>query len=199
MLKHSLIALASLGAGLIGFSGTQASAFTAAPQPAVQSSDNPLLLDVRNRGGGNFGGNYGGGMHNYGGNYNRHYGGNYGHYNGYRNYGYRNYGYRNYGYRNYCNPWTSNCGYHNHHNNYYGNPWWVLGGIGLGYGLGYGSGYYDDGYYGGGYYGRGYYRGGYGSRHVQWCLNRYRSYNPSSNTWVSYSGRVRQCYSPYGP
>jgi len=190
MLKHSLIALAALGAGLVGFSATQASAFTAAPQPTIQSPDNPLLLDVRSRGGGNFGGNYGGGMRNYGGNYNRHYGGNYGHYNGYRNYGYRNYGR--------CNPWNSNCGYGNHHNNYYGgyygNPGWILGGIGLGYGLGYGmgyGGYYDDGYYGGGY------SGGYGSRHVQWCLNRYRSYNPRSNTWVSYSGRVHQCYSPY--
>ncbi len=57
--------------------------------------------------------------------------------------------------------------------------------------------------YGGYYYGptivlrdRGY---GYGRRHVRWCLNRYRSYNPRSNTWVAYSGRVRQCISPYGP
>jgi hypothetical protein len=32
---------------------------------------------------------------------------------------------------------------------------------------------------------------------VAWCLNRYRSYNPRTNTWVSYSGRVRQCHSPY--
>ena len=42
-------------------------------------------------------------------------------------------------------------------------------------------------------------RARYGSRHVQWCLNRYRSYQPRSNTWVAYSGRVRQCISPYGP
>jgi hypothetical protein len=49
-----------------------------------------------------------------------------------------------------------------------------------------GSGY-DGGYYGG--YG--------GSAHVRWCSSRYRSYNPRSNTWVGYSGRVYQCDSPY--
>ena len=43
------------------------------------------------------------------------------------------------------------------------------------------------------------YYDGYGSRHVEWCLNRYRSYNVRTNTWVSYSGRVHQCVSPYGP
>ena len=127
MLKYSLIALAALGTCLLGFSANQASAFTAVPLPGIESNDNPLLIDVRNRG------------------YNRNYGGNYRHYGG----NYRRYGnYRHYGYRNYCNPWNNNCGYHHNNNYYYGNPWWVLGGIGLGYGLGYGSGYYDDGYYG---------------------------------------------------
>jgi hypothetical protein len=29
-------------------------------------------------------------------------------------------------------------------------------------------------------------------------LDRYRSYNPRTNTWVSYSGNVNQCNSPYG-
>jgi hypothetical protein len=43
------------------------------------------------------------------------------------------------------------------------------------------------------------YDDGYGSRHVEWCLNRYRSYNVRTNTWVAYSGRVHQCVSPYGP
>lgn len=38
---------------------------------------------------------------------------------------------------------------------------------------------------------------GYGSAHVQWCLDRYRSYNPSTNLWLSYSGNYRQCISPY--
>ena len=46
MLKHSLIALAALGAGLVGLSATQASAFTAAPQPAIELNDNPLLTEV---------------------------------------------------------------------------------------------------------------------------------------------------------
>ncbi|MGH8103231.1 MAG: BA14K family protein, partial [bacterium] len=35
------------------------------------------------------------------------------------------------------------------------------------------------------------------SAHVEWCLERYRSYNPRDNTWVSYSGRVRQCDGPF--
>ena len=34
------------------------------------------------------------------------------------------------------------------------------------------------------------------NEHVEWCLRRYRSYNPRDNTWVSYSGKVRQCISP---
>jgi hypothetical protein len=37
----------------------------------------------------------------------------------------------------------------------------------------------------------------YGNAHVQWCLDRYRSYNVRRNTWISYSGDVRRCRSPY--
>ena len=37
----------------------------------------------------------------------------------------------------------------------------------------------------------------HGSRHIAWCSDRYRSYNPRTNTWVAYSGKVRQCISPY--
>ncbi len=48
---------------------------------------------------------------------------------------------------------------------------------------------------GGGY---GYNHYGYGGSHGEWCANRYRSYNWRHNTWVSYSGRVYQCRSPYG-
>ncbi len=33
--------------------------------------------------------------------------------------------------------------------------------------------------------------------HVQYCSERYRSYNPNDNTWVSYSGDVRECISPF--
>jgi hypothetical protein len=58
----------------------------------------------------------------------------------------------------------------------------------------YGDDYYDDGYYG---YDDGDYGGGLSSRHVRYCLNKYQSYNPRSNTWVAYSGRVHQCRSPY--
>ena len=52
--------------------------------------------------------------------------------------------------------------------------------------------YYDDGYYDDGY---GF--AGVSSAHVRWCLNRYRSYNPRTNLWVSYSGKKYQCDSPY--
>lgn len=36
-----------------------------------------------------------------------------------------------------------------------------------------------------------------GNAHVNWCYSRYRSYQASSNTYISYGGRVRQCRSPY--
>lgn len=28
---------------------------------------------------------------------------------------------------------------------------------------------------------------------VEWCMRRYRSYNPRTQTWVDYHGRVRRC------
>ncbi len=28
---------------------------------------------------------------------------------------------------------------------------------------------------------------------VEWCMRRYRSYNPNTHTWVDYHGRVRYC------
>ena len=65
--------------------------------------------------------------------------------------------------------------------------------IGGGYG---GYNYYDDDY---GDYDDydDYDGGGLSSRHIRFCLNKYRSYNPRNNLWVSFSGRVKQCYSPY--
>lgn len=36
-----------------------------------------------------------------------------------------------------------------------------------------------------------------GGAHVNWCYSRYRSYDARSNTFVSYGGRVKQCFSPY--
>lgn len=38
---------------------------------------------------------------------------------------------------------------------------------------------------------------GLSRRHVDWCKDRYRSYNERTNQWLSYSGRYRQCVSPY--
>ena len=35
------------------------------------------------------------------------------------------------------------------------------------------------------------------SRHVEWCLNRYRSYNPQTNRFLSTSGYFKVCRSPY--
>ncbi len=40
------------------------------------------------------------------------------------------------------------------------------------------------------------YSGG-GSRHVQWCYDRYRSYRASDNSFQPYHGPRQQCYSPY--
>lgn len=50
-----------------------------------------------------------------------------------------------------------------------------------------------------GYYGRapGYY-GGYGNAHVDWCLNRYRTYNPATNTYFRKPGVPAVCHSPFG-
>ena len=33
--------------------------------------------------------------------------------------------------------------------------------------------------------------------HVRWCLNRYASYNPRNNTFLSYDGYYKRCVSPY--
>ncbi len=106
------------------------------------------------------------------------------HRRGYNNfYGGNRHSYRRYKYNNYHNG-----GYYRRHRHHYNNDWpYYALAFGLGYGLGgYGGGYgYDDGYYGGG--------GG----HVQWCLNRYRSYNPRTNLFMGYDGRRHRCNSPY--
>ena len=31
------------------------------------------------------------------------------------------------------------------------------------------------------------------NRSVEWCVQRYRSYNPRTGTWVDYHGRVHHC------
>jgi|GEM_PF-1070068 hypothetical protein len=35
------------------------------------------------------------------------------------------------------------------------------------------------------------------SAHVDWCFDRYRSYNPRSDTFTGFDGVVRRCRSPY--
>ena len=33
--------------------------------------------------------------------------------------------------------------------------------------------------------------------HVNWCYSRYRSYSHRTDTFISYGGRHKRCYSPY--
>jgi hypothetical protein len=73
---------------------------------------------------------------------------------------------------------------HFHRGYYYKTPWWTLPLI-------IGDAYANDRYYDDDGF------DGMSSRHVEWCMDRYRSYNPRTNTWVSYSGIVHQCNSPY--
>ncbi|MGQ0484416.1 MAG: BA14K family protein [Hyphomicrobiales bacterium] len=70
---------------------------------------------------------------------------------------------------------------HFHGGYFYDNPWWLGTTIVVA----------APRYAAPRYYGR------MSSRHVNWCFDNYRSYRPRTNTWVSYSGQVRQCISPY--
>ena len=74
--------------------------------------------------------------------------------------------------------------HHHYDDDYYYLPWWI--GPSIGFGLsadGYGYGYDYGQVYGGG--------------HVEWCLNRYRSYDPTSDTYLGYDGYRHRCNSPY--
>jgi hypothetical protein len=73
---------------------------------------------------------------------------------------------------------------HYYGGHYYSSPWWIGPSIGFGitipgttFGLG----------------------GGYGgsSAHVQWCLNRYRTYDPATDTYIPRVGVRAYCNSPY--
>ncbi len=58
--------------------------------------------------------------------------------------------------------------------------------------------YFGHGGYGHGWGGYGHYVEPYrGRAHVDWCLNRYRSYNPSTDTFRGYDGYDHRCISPY--
>lgn len=177
MLRRSLFGLAAMGLALFGVPSVGALALSVPVHtPVVEGAPSKLLADARSGGSG-----YKGGSSGYRGGYGKprnyyRYGGGYPRYNRYRH-----------GYR--CNSWSNNCR-HYYGGYWYQNPWWTYPAIGIGIGIGAGA-YYDD-----------YYAPpprAYGNRHVRWCLDRYRSYNPRTNTWVAYSGRVNQCISPYGP
>ena len=80
---------------------------------------------------------------------------------------------------NRCRTRYGNCR-HYYNGYYYSSPWWTLPLVG--------TAIIVSTTVGG---------GGYGSAHVRWCNAHYRSYNRRTNTWISYSGEVRKCRSPY--
>jgi BA14K-like protein len=102
-----------------------------------------------------------------------------------RRYGRGWYGYPRYRYGGYGYPWR-----YRYYDRWDNDNAWLLG---IPFAFAAGAALASPGYYGGSRY-----YGGYrGSAHVRWCSSRYRSYNPRTNTWVGYSGRVYQCDSPY--
>ena len=42
-----------------------------------------------------------------------------------------------------------------------------------------------------------YYDRSWTEAHIEWCLDRYRSYNPATNTFIGYDGYERVCRGPY--
>ncbi len=118
------------------------------------------------------------------------YGGGGGHYGGYHGNGHGFYppgyragmrpGYRpnywNNGYRGpRCRSWSNSCRFY-YGGWYYNSPWWTLPVVGAGVVA---------------------ITNGAGSRHRAWCAGRYKTYNARTNTYVSSSGKVKQCNSPY--
>lgn len=74
-------------------------------------------------------------------------------------------------------------------NRFYNNGFWYVSPFWLGQSL-------YNGYYGNDYYGDDYYEP-QGNSHTRWCLNRYRSYNPRTDTFRGYDGYDHKCRSPY--
>jgi hypothetical protein len=82
------------------------------------------------------------------------------------------------GYRGpHCRNWSNSCRFY-YNGWYYNSPWWTVPVIGAGVvALTNGN--------------------GSGNRHKAWCAGRYKSYNAKTNTYVSSSGKLKQCNSPY--
>jgi len=101
--------------------------------------------------------------------------------------------------------WRRYRGYHGHPG-YYGHPGYhgyprsygyrgYGGGYGYNFYLGPGWGYQDPYYYTPDYAPPDY--SGYDDSHLQWCLNRYRSYEPRTNTFLGYDGYRHPCIGSY--
>ena len=99
----------------------------------------------------------------------RRYGG-YDDYNGYDNFGYNR---RRHGLR--CEFRRSGCN-NFYRGSYYQNRWWLIPGIVIGSNLN---------------------NNRRNRSHIQYCADRYRSYDVRSDTWLSNSGERRRCNSPY--
>lgn len=117
--------------------------------------------------------------------------------------------------------WHNGHNNHNHHHHHNNNNWrwrpgfypgWGWGGYCGGWGwnspycyggsgiyFGWGGGW-GGGYYGGGYYPYGYaprYAGTSSRKHVNWCRNRYKTYNARTDTFVGKGMKRYRCNSPY--
>ena len=80
----------------------------------------------------------------------------------------------------------------------YGDYWFPAGAFVAGALLGGALASPGPGYYAPRYYApRRVYRSSGSSSHVEWCYNRYRSYDAASDTYQPYNGPRRTCYSPY--
>jgi BA14K-like protein len=78
------------------------------------------------------------------------------------------------------NNWGGKHWRHGHHNDNDNWGWWGVP-FGLGLGLALTAPYYNS----------------YGNGHVDYCMRRYRSYDPGTNTFMGYDGRRHECLGPY--
>jgi len=102
---------------------------------------------------------------------------------GYSRYNNKRAGYARYNKRWHGDRYRNRYGNYRHYHNgyYYASPWWLLTAP-LVAGAVIAPRAYDN---------------DYGDGHVQWCLNRYRSYNPNTDSFLGYDGRYHRCNSPY--